>query len=172
MRGGGFGLELGSCPVSPLDFGITRFYGCLRKRCVQLGPQVLADNSAHRPYYVLLRGMGMAEKTDVWQGTLALMVLKTLEVMGPIHGYGIARRIEQISGDRLEVNYGTLYPALLKLEQEGSISSEWGVSENNRRAKYYKLTRAGRKQIKKETQEWKQTTAILARFLSPAKGRL
>jgi PadR family transcriptional regulator len=115
--------------------------------------------------------MGMNEKTDVWQGTLALMVLKTLEVMGPIHGYGIARRIEQISGDRLEVNYGTLYPALLKLEQEGSIASEWGVSDNNRRAKYYKLTRSGRKQIKKETQEWKQTTAILARFLSPAKGR-
>jgi PadR family transcriptional regulator, regulatory protein PadR len=116
--------------------------------------------------------MGMAEKTDVWQGTLALMVLKTLEVMGPIHGYGIARRIEQISGDRLELNYGTLYPALLKLEQEGSINSEWGVSENNRRAKYYKLTRTGRKQIKKETQEWRETTAILARFLSPAKGRV
>ena len=85
---------------------------------------------------------------------------------------GIARRIEQISGDRLELNYGTLYPALLKLEQEGSISSEWGVSENNRRAKYYRLTRTGRKQIKKETQEWRETTAILARFLAPAKGRL
>ena len=102
VRGGGFGLELGSCPVSPLDFGITRFYGCLRKRCVQLGPQVLADNSAHRPYYVLLRGMGMAEKTDVWQGTLALMVLKTLEVMGPIHGYGIARRIEPSVAELLQ----------------------------------------------------------------------
>ena len=107
------------------------------------------------------------KKSDVWQGTLALMVLKTLEAMGPLHGYGIARRIEQISGDRLVVNYGTLYPALLKLEQEGYIASEWGVSDNNRKAKYYKLTRAGRKQVQKEAQEWEQATAILARFLSP-----
>ena len=107
-------------------------------------------------------------KSEVWQGTLALMVLKTLESMGPLHGYGIARRIEQISGDRLALNYGTLYPALLKLEQEGSISSEWGVSENNRRARYYKLTRAGRKQLEKAAREWEQTTAILARFLSPS----
>src|SRR5579863_5072157 len=91
----------------------------------------------------------MAHKTDVWQGTLALMVLKTLEVMGPLHGYGIARRIEQTSGDVLSVNYGTIYPALLKLEQEGYVSSEWSVSDNNRRAKYYSLTRAGRKQIEK-----------------------
>jgi transcriptional regulator len=106
-------------------------------------------------------------KTDVWQGTLALMVLKTLEAMGSMHGYGIARRIEQTSGDLLSVNYGTLYPALLKLEQEGYIASEWGVSDNNRKAKFYKLTRAGRKQIEKETSEWEQTTAILARFLSP-----
>ena len=106
-------------------------------------------------------------KTDVWQGTLALMVLKTLEAMGAMHGYGIARRIEQTSGDLLSVNYGTLYPALLKLEQEGYIASEWGVSDNNRKAKFYKLTRAGRKQIEKETREWEQTTAILARFLSP-----
>ena len=110
----------------------------------------------------------MADKTDIWQGTLALMVLKTLEAMGPQHGYGIARRIEQISGDALSVNYGTLYPALLKLEQEGSISSEWGLSDNNRRAKYYKLTRAGRKQLTKETREWERTTAILARFFAPA----
>jgi PadR family transcriptional regulator, regulatory protein PadR len=109
----------------------------------------------------------MAQKTDVWQGTLALMVLKTLEAMGSLHGYGIARRIEQTSGDVLSVNYGTLYPALLKLEQEGYISSEWGVSDNNRRAKYYKLTRAGRKQIDKEARDWEQTIAILARFLSP-----
>ncbi|HEX5423191.1 MAG TPA: PadR family transcriptional regulator [Candidatus Acidoferrales bacterium] len=107
------------------------------------------------------------KKSDVWQGTLALMVLKTLESMGPLHGYGIARRIEQISGDRLAINYGTLYPALLKLEQEGYIASEWGSSENNRKAKYYKLTRAGRKQVEKETNEWEQTTAILSRFLSP-----
>jgi PadR family transcriptional regulator len=108
-----------------------------------------------------------AGKTDVWQGTLALMVLKTLETMGAMHGYGIARRIEQTSGDRLAVNYGTLYPALLKLEQEGYIQSEWGVSDNNRKAKFYKLTRAGRKQVERETREWEQTTAILARFLSP-----
>ena len=112
----------------------------------------------------------MGEKTDVWQGTLALMVLKTLETMGPQHGYGIARRIEQTSGHLLALNYGTLYPALLKLEQEGYICSEWGVSENNRKAKYYRLTRAGQKQLGKETQEWEQATAIVARFLAPGKG--
>jgi transcriptional regulator len=110
----------------------------------------------------------MTDKADVWQGTLALMVLKTLETMGSLHGYGIARRIEQTSGELLSVNYGTLYPALLKLEQEGYIASEWGVSDNNRKAKYYKLTRAGRKQLEKEAQDWQQTTAILARFLSPS----
>jgi PadR family transcriptional regulator len=109
----------------------------------------------------------MGEKADVWQGTLALMVLKTLDTLGPLHGYGIARRIEQTSGDLLSVNYGTLYPALLKLEQEGYISSEWGVSDNNRKAKYYRLTRAGRKQLEREAREWEQTTAILARFLAP-----
>jgi transcriptional regulator len=109
----------------------------------------------------------MGEKKDVWQGTLALMVLKTLQTMGPLHGYGIARRIEQTSGEALVVQYGTLYPALLKLEQEGYISSEWGVSENNRRARYYRLTRAGRKQVEKETREWQETTAIVARFLKP-----
>jgi transcriptional regulator len=94
------------------------------------------------------------------------MVLKTLESMGPLHGYGIARRIEQTSGDILSLNYGTLYPALLKLEQEGAISSEWGLSENNRKAKFYKLTRAGRRQLHKEARNWEQTTAILARFLA------
>lgn len=107
----------------------------------------------------------MGEKADVWQGTLALMVLKTLESMGALHGYGIARRIEQVSGDLLSVNYGTLYPALLKLEQEGYIESEWGVSDNNRKAKFYKLTRAGQKQVDRETREWEQTQAILAKFL-------
>lgn len=111
----------------------------------------------------------MGDKTDVWQGTLALMVLNTLQTMGSLHGYGIARRIEQVSGNRLVVNYGTLYPALLKLEQEGFIASEWGVSENNRRAKYYKLTRAGRKQLAKEAKEWEQATDILARFMAPQK---
>ncbi len=111
----------------------------------------------------------MEAKLEVQQGTLALMVLKTLESMGPLHGYGIARRIEQISGRQLSVNYGTLYPALLKLEQEGYVVSEWGLSENNRRAKYYRLTRAGRQQVEKETRDWEQTTAILARFLTPGK---
>jgi PadR family transcriptional regulator, regulatory protein PadR len=110
----------------------------------------------------------MGDKTDVWQGTLALMVLKTIEALGPLHGYGIARRIEQTSGHRLSLNYGTLYPALLKLEQEGSISSEWGLSENNRKAKFYKLTRAGRKQVEREARNWEETTAILARFLAPS----
>jgi PadR family transcriptional regulator PadR len=110
----------------------------------------------------------MGGKTDVWQGTLALMVLKTLETIGPLHGYGIARRIEQTSGDLLSVNYGTLYPALLKLEQEGYIASEWGVSDNNRKAKYYKLTRAGRKQLEKEARDWEQATSIVARFLAPS----
>ena len=109
----------------------------------------------------------MGHKTDVWQGTLALMVLKTLETMGPLHGYGIARRIEQTSQDLLSLNYGTLYPALLKLEQEGYISSEWGVSDNNRRARFYTLTRAGRKQVAAEAREWQLTTEILARFLAP-----
>lgn len=104
---------------------------------------------------------------EVWQGTLALMVLKTLDSLGPLHGYGIARRIEQTSAHHLSVNYGTLYPALLKLEQEGYISSEWGVSENNRKAKFYRLTRAGRKQLEKEAREWERTTEILARFLTP-----
>ena len=108
----------------------------------------------------------MKEKTDVRQGTLALMVLKTLDVLGPLHGYGIARRIEQISGDLLTVNQGTLYPVLLKLEQEGAIESEWGASENNRKARFYSLTRAGRKQLQAETRGWEQTTAIMERFFA------
>jgi PadR family transcriptional regulator, regulatory protein PadR len=106
-------------------------------------------------------------KTEVWQGTLALMVLKTLETMGPQHGYGIARRIEQTSGNVLALNYGTLYPALLKLEQEGYIASEWGVSDNNRKAKFYRLTRAGRTQARRAARDWDQATAIVARFLVP-----
>jgi transcriptional regulator len=99
------------------------------------------------------------------------MILKTLETMGPLHGYGVARRIEQISGDRLAVNYGTLYPALLKLEQEGYVSSEWGVSDNNRKAKFYSLTRAGRKKMQSEARQWEETTEILARFLGGAEER-
>jgi PadR family transcriptional regulator, regulatory protein PadR len=108
----------------------------------------------------------MKEKADVLQGTLALMALKTLDVLGPLHGYGIARRIEQISGDLLSVNQGTLYPVLLKLEQEGSIDSEWGISENNRKARFYRLTRSGRKQLQAETRGWEQTAAIMGRFLA------
>jgi PadR family transcriptional regulator, regulatory protein PadR len=113
----------------------------------------------------------MSKKADVWQGTLALMILKTLETMGPLHGYGIARRIEQISGDALAVNYGTLYPALLKLEQEGYISADWGVSDNNRRARFYSLTRAGRKQAEREQRAWQQASDIVARFLAPRESR-
>ena len=107
----------------------------------------------------------MGEKIDIRQGTLGLMVLKTLETMGPQHGYGIARRIEQISGNILSLNYGTLYPALLKLEQEGPIASRWGASENNRRAKFYRLTREGRKQLERQASGWARTTAIMGRFL-------
>jgi transcriptional regulator len=108
----------------------------------------------------------MTDRSDVKQGTLALMILKTLETMGSLHGYGIARRIEQTSGQLLAINYGTIYPALLKLEQEGDISAEWGTSENNRKAKYYRLTRAGRKRIERETRDWHRTSAILNRFLA------
>jgi transcriptional regulator len=107
-----------------------------------------------------------SSKGEVWQGTLAMMVLKTLDTLGPLHGYGIARRIEQVSEDVLSVNYGTLYPALLKLEQEGYIASEWGVSDNNRKAKFYRLTRAGQKHLHKEAQEWERTIGIVARFFS------
>ena len=109
---------------------------------------------------------------DVWQGTLALMILKTLQSMGPLHGYGIARRIEQISQDQLPLQYGTLYPALLKLEQEGYICSDWGVSDNNRRARFYKLTRAGRRQVDKESRRWEKAAAILARFVSPRENSI
>src|SRR5262245_60046245 len=113
--------------------------------------------------------MGSDDRTDVRQGTLALMVLTTIATMGPLHGYGIARRIEQTSGARLLVNYGTLYPALLKLEQEGYIASTWGVSDNNRRAKFYRLTPAGRRHLARQAREWKQVTSILARFLPASK---
>jgi PadR family transcriptional regulator PadR len=116
-----------------------------------------------RKHANILLETNMAKK-DVQQGTVALMVLKTLDVLGTLHGYGIARRIEQISGDLLAVNQGTLYPVLLKLEQEGAISSEWGTSENNRKARFYRLTKAGRKQLQTETKEWEQTTALIERF--------
>jgi transcriptional regulator len=109
----------------------------------------------------------MAEKTDVKQGTLALMILRTVEVLGPLHGYGIMRRIEETSRNRLTLNYGTLYPALLKLEQEGFIRAEWRQSENNRRAKFYSLTAAGRKQLAREAREWHKTADLIAAFLAP-----
>ena len=109
----------------------------------------------------------MEKKTDVWQGTLALMVLQTLATMGPLHGYGIARRIEQTSGDRILINYGTLYPSLVKLEQEGYIAGEWGVSDNNRKARFYRITRAGHAQLRKEARQWEETSDIIARFFSP-----
>jgi transcriptional regulator len=109
---------------------------------------------------------GDMKETDIRQGTLALMVLKTLEILGPLHGYAIARRIEQISGDLLSVNQGTLYPVLLKLMQEGSIASEWGASENNRKARFYRLTRRGRKQLQAEARSWEQTASIMERFFA------
>jgi transcriptional regulator len=112
----------------------------------------------------------VADKQDVWQGTLALMVLRTLDVLGPLHGYGIARRIEQISGELLAVNQGTLYPVLFKLEQEGSIKSEWGQSENNRKARFYRITAGGKKEIAAEARHWDQTTAIMSRFLALKAG--
>ena len=109
----------------------------------------------------------MPDKLEVQQGTLALMILKTLEGLGSLHGYGIARRIEEVSKNRLTLNYGTLYPALLKLEQEGFVAAEWRQSENNRRAKYYALTAAGRKQLARETREWQQTADLIAAFFAP-----
>jgi PadR family transcriptional regulator PadR len=124
-------------------------------------PKVVGHNPVGKP-----KEGFMGEKPDVLQGTLALMVLKTLDVLGPLHGYGIARRIEQISGDLLAVNQGTLYPLLLRLEQEGAIASEWGASENNRRARFYRLTRSGRKLLEAETRDWEQTAAIIARFFA------
>jgi len=113
----------------------------------------------------------LKDKTEIWQGTLALMVLKTLQSMGPLHGYGIARRIEQTSGNSFSVNYGTLYPALLKLAQEGYIASEWSSSVHNRRAKIHRLPSAGRKQVAKEERDWERATAIVARFLAPGEER-
>ncbi len=108
----------------------------------------------------------MSEKSEVWQGTLALMILKTLHSLGPQHGYGIARRIERTSGDLLSINQGTIYPVLLKLEQEGAIASDWGVSENNRKAKFYRLTKRGLARLDAEAREWERTTQIIDRFFA------
>jgi transcriptional regulator len=114
----------------------------------------------------------MKQKKEVQQGTLALMVLKTLDVLGPLHGYAVAGRIEQISGDLLSVNQGTLYPVLLRLEQEGAIESDWATSENNRRARFYRLTRAGHRLLEAEKREWEQTASIIARFFDVKAGDL
>jgi PadR family transcriptional regulator len=121
---------------------------------------------SHKKPAIFIWETNMSTKAEVWQGTLALMVLKTLNAMGPQHGYGIARRIEQTSEDLLSINHGTLYPVLLKLEQEGAIASEWGVSENNRRAKFYRITKTGRRQLASEVTQWAQATEIVARFLA------
>jgi PadR family transcriptional regulator PadR len=112
----------------------------------------------------------MGGKMDVKQGTLALMILRTLEVLGPLHGYGVARRIEETSGNKLSLNYGTLYPALVKLEQDGFVTAEWRQSENNRRAKYYALTPAGRRQLAREARDWHRTAELMAAFLAPRTG--
>jgi PadR family transcriptional regulator, regulatory protein PadR len=126
---------------------------------------------SHRKPAILIWATNMNSKAEVWQGTLALMVLKTLNAMGPQHGYGIARRIEQTSDNLLSINHGTLYPVLLKLEQEGSIASEWGVSDNNRRAKFYRITRTGQKQLDAEVTQWAQAAGIVARFLALKGGK-
>jgi len=115
-------------------------------------------------------GIGRTDKADLLQGTLILLVLRTLEALGPLHGYGIARRIEQISKDVLQLNQGTLYPALLRMEQEAWIASEWGASDNNRKAKFYSLTPAGRKRLAKETEEWRRMSATIERFLGDARN--
>lgn len=114
----------------------------------------------------------VARKADIWQGTLALMVLRTLDTLGPNHAYGIARRITQTSGDELLVNYGTLYPALLRLEQEGYVRAEWGASENNRKAKFYRLTRKGRTRLRRGARAWDRTAIIMARFLAARDGEV
>jgi PadR family transcriptional regulator PadR len=113
----------------------------------------------------------MSERTDVWQGTLALMILKTLESLGPLHGYGIAQRIEQTSGHQLRVHYGTLYASLLKLQQEGSIASDWGVSDNNRKAKFYTITKTGRRQLAEETDNWERISGVIGRLLRLSEER-
>ena len=119
---------------------------------------------------MLLLAINMSQKTDVLQGTLDLMVLKTLDTMGPQHGYGIAQRLQQVSEDVLHLNQGTLYPALLRLEQRGWITSKWGTSDNNRRARFYSLTRAGRKQLQREADDWQRIAGIMARLLGAATG--
>jgi transcriptional regulator len=161
-----FSLEITTTPSSingrPAVF--RQFFRTRRRKSAQKFLLFSKRNDGILPVGNLKVPLPMKEKPDVLQGTLALMVLKTLDTLGPQHGYGIARRIEQISGDLLAVNQGTLYPLLLKLEHEGSIASQWGASDNNRRARFYRITAAGRKQLRTETSEWEQTATIIARF--------
>jgi transcriptional regulator len=147
----------GGFPAAFLDFS---------SKTNSKSPVAFQEESCHYSCWQPKGKLPMKEKPDVLQGTLALMVLKTLDVLGPQHGWGIARRIEQISGDLLAVNQGSLYPLLLKLEHEGWIASDWGASENNRRARFYRLTPAGRRQLAAETSEWEQAAAIIARFFT------
>jgi PadR family transcriptional regulator, regulatory protein PadR len=132
---------------------------------------VLTANRKRRSLVLAInrRLMG-GRKNELLPGTLNLLVLKTLDALGPLHGYGIARRIEQVSGNLLELNQGTIYPALLNLEQAGWVGSEWGTSENNRRARYYSITRAGRKQLAAEEESWRRTSEIITRFLKASEG--
>ena len=147
----------GQRPTPPIDIGISG-----TASGVAASPLLLS----HKKPAILIWEANMSTKAEVWQGTLALMVLKTLNAMGPQHGYGIARRIEQTSDNLLSINHGTLYPVLLKLEQEGAIAAEWGVSDNNRRAKFYRITRGGRRQLASEETNWAQATEIVARFIA------
>ena len=149
----------GQRPTPPIDIGISG-----TASGVAASPLLLS----HKKPAILIWEANMSTKAEVWQGTLALMVLKTLNAMGPQHGYGIARRIEQVSGDSLTMNQGTIYPALLRLEQRGWIKSEWGISETNRRAKFYSLSRIGRKKIAEETENWERVASTMARFLAPS----
>jgi PadR family transcriptional regulator, regulatory protein PadR len=163
------GCRLNFCLANQGTTTASSFQGCVdwRQERERVRAQPLYLSSSHGKYEILLLVAKMKDakqKTDVPHGTLGLMVLKTLDVIGPLNGYAIARRIEQISGDLLAVNQGTLYPLLLRLEQEGAIESEWGTSENNRRARFYRVSRAGRKLLQAETRDWEKTTAILGRF--------
>lgn len=152
--------------VLPLDAGSVDWPNRCTIRIPSGIPVAFQKEMRHTPFGFpnVDRGSVMKQKKDVQQGTLALMVLKTLQVLGPLHGYGLARRIEQISGELLSVNQGTLYPLLLRLEQEGAIASDWAPSENNRRARFYRLTRAGHKLLEAEKRGWDETAAIIARF--------
>jgi PadR family transcriptional regulator, regulatory protein PadR len=170
------GRETGRPLIDQQEQQVIKKLGRLRaRRRAKAGDRAFLLFSQTSRATILLvsnRGGAMKQKRDVQQGTLVLMVLKTLDMLGPIHGYGIARRVEQISGDLLAVNQGTLYPVLLKLEHDGAIASDWGASENNRRARFYRLTAAGRRQLRAETQDWERTAALMSRFVHAKAGDL